>query len=104
MRILRIENSKKPNGVEINALMGEAEFRQLLGYLDNLCVFATKTIIEPATAIKTGARHSYAKYLLFPVKLRREFKTHDFDFEKIVCGTVKYREKLYVIYEVPRKI
>ena len=36
MKILKIENSKKSNSIEINAIMGEIEFRQLLGYLDNL--------------------------------------------------------------------
>ncbi|MDA2934367.1 hypothetical protein MYX82_08485 [Acidobacteria bacterium AH-259-D05] len=104
MRILYIENSKKPNGIEIRGLLGDAEFKQLVGNLDFLCVFATRTIIERATCIKTGARHSFAKYLLFPVKLRRQFKTDQFDFEKMNCGFVHYRDKVYVIYEVPRKV
>ena len=103
MRILYLEASKKPRGVEIKALLSDTEFNQLLSNLDNLCVFATKTINEPATAIKTGARHSFAKYLLFPAKLRRQFKTDDFDFENVTCGAVKYKDKLYVIYGVPRK-
>ena len=103
VRILRLENSKKPNGIVITALLGDAEFKQLVGDLDNLCVFARKTIGERATAIKTGAKHSYAKYLLFPVKLRRQFKADEFDFQKIGCGSLKYRDKLYVIYEVPKK-
>jgi hypothetical protein len=103
LRILNLEASKRPRGIEIKALLSDTEFGQLLSQLDNLCVFATQTITEPATAIKTGARHSYAKYLLFPVKLRRQFKTDDFDFEKVECGAVKYRDKLYVIYGVPRK-
>ena len=104
MRIVKVKNSDKPNAVEIKALMGDAEYQQLIGHLQELCVFATRTIAERATCIKTGARHSFAKYLLFPVKLRRAFKTDEFDFDKIVCGTVKYREKLYVVYEVPRRI
>ena len=104
MRIVKITNSDKPNGIGIIGIMGSAEFEQLVGALDFLCVFSTKTIVERATAIKTGARLSHAKYLLFPVSLRRRFKTDEFDFEKIVCGSVRYRDKLYVIYEVPRKI
>ena len=104
MKILKITNGSKGDAVEIQALLGSAEFDQLIGTLDHICVFATRTITERATAIKTGARHSYAKYLLFPVSLRRRFKTDEYDFEKIKSGTVKYRDKLYVIYEVPRKI
>lgn len=103
MKIIHLENIKKIRGVEIRAIIGNAEFLQLLGNLENLCVFAISTISEPATSIKTGARHSYAKYLLFPVKLRRQFKTDDYDFEELTCGTVKYKDKLYVIYGVPRK-
>ena len=72
--------------------------------MSNLCVFATSTIGEPASAIRTGARHSYAKYLLFPVTVRRQFKTDKFDFKNIVCGTLRYKDKLYVIYEVPKKL
>jgi hypothetical protein len=103
LRILYLQASKKPRGIEMRALLSDTEFGQLLSQLDNLCVFATQTITEPATAIKTGARHSYAKYLLLPVKLRRKFKTDEFDFERITAGAVKYRDKLYVIYGIPRK-
>ena len=103
MIIIKLQKSTKPRGIEVRALMSDVEFEHLLGHLDHLCVFATKTISEPATTIKTGARHSYARYLLFPVRLRRQFKTDEFDFERISCGTVKYREKLYVVYAVPRK-
>ena len=98
-----MENSRKPNGIIVTALLGNAEYEQFLGNLDNLCVFARRTITERATATKTGARHSYAKYLLFPVKLRRKFKTEKFDFQKITCGKLIYKDKLYVIYEIPRK-
>lgn len=101
--ILHLEQSQKPGAVEVRAIMDDAEFEQLVGNLDNLCVFSTKTITETASAIQTGARHSYAKYLLFPVRLRRQFKTDDYNFEKIVCGAVKHGSKLYVIYEVPKK-
>ena len=103
-RILYIEDSKKPRGVEIKAIMGLPEFEQLVGSLENLCVFACKTITEPASVIKTGARHSWAKYILFPVKLRRKFETTDFDFENLTCGTVEYKDKLYVVYGMKRKV
>ena len=103
MRILTFRDSRKPKGIEISALMGVPEFAQLAGNIENLCVFATKTITEPSSVIKTGARHSYAKYLLFPVKLRRLFKGTDFEFEKIVCGTVEYKDALYVVFGVRRK-
>ena len=83
--------------------MGDTEVEQLLGRRENLAVFATETIDEPATAIKTGARHSFAKYLLFPVKLRRQFKTDGYDFDNLSCGVVKYRDSLFIIYGLQRK-
>ena len=103
MRIIKVENSRKRNAVKIRAIMGTAEFEQLCGSLHELCVFATKTLQESATAVKTGKRHSWVKYLLLPVKLRRQFKTAEFDFDKIECGVAKYRDRLYVIYGVGRK-
>ena len=103
MRILNLENSKKPRGIEIKALMSDTEFGQLLSNLDHLCVFATNTVDKPAKAIKTGARHSAAKWLLVPIALRRQYKTSEFDFDDVTCSAVRYRDKLYVIYGVPKK-
>lgn len=103
MRILNVEDSKKKHGVIIRAIMGEPEFKQLVGNLDNLCVFATKTLTEPATFIKTGARHSFAKYLLLPVALRRKLKTDEFDFEQLACATIEYKDKVYVVYGVGKR-
>jgi hypothetical protein len=100
---LDLKNSSKPNGVKIIGLMGSAEFKQLNGELNNLCVFATEAISEPTTIKKTGARHSYASYFLFPVKMRRQFKIEDYDFDKLRCGKVEYKDRLYVVYGVPKK-
>lgn len=102
MKILNLIDNTN-NGVTIKAKMGTHEFEQLLGNLDNLCTFATKTINENATYIKTGSKHSYAKYLLFPVKLRRKYKANEYDYEQMQCGTIEYKQKLYVIYEVPKQ-
>ena len=104
MKILSLEESGQPGSVVIKSTMGVPEFEQLIGRLDNLCVFATKTVNEPASFTKTGARHSWAKYLLFPVTLRRRFRTDHFDFEKLTCSTVLYKDGLYVIYKVPGKM
>jgi len=98
LRILSVEDGKKRKGI-----IGVPEFEQLAGNLDNLCVFATKTVTEPSSVIKSGKRSQFSKYLLFPVALRRKFKTTDFDFEKLVCGVVEYKDALYVVYGVGRK-
>ena len=103
MKILSVENGSKTKGVEVRALMGTHEFAQLVGNIDKLCVFATITVCEPASTIKTGARHNHAKYLLFPVRLRRKFSATEFDFDKVSCGTVMYGETLFVVYGVCRK-
>jgi hypothetical protein len=103
MKILKMENREDKDGVIIEALIGNGEFRQLAGYLDWLVSFSANTISEPARAIKTGARHSYARYLLLPIKIRKRFKVDTHDFENIKCGAVEYRDMLFVIYGVPNK-
>lgn len=103
MRIISLEDGHRPHGMEIRAAVSNIEFRQLDGNLDNLCVFATRTISEPSSAIKTGARHNYAKYLLLPVRLRRQFRTDSYDFDELRCGAMTYKDKLFVIFAIPRK-
>ncbi|MBI4454748.1 MAG: hypothetical protein HY644_02495 [Acidobacteria bacterium] len=103
MRILKVEKTAEPHVVRITAVLGETEFEQLAGNLDHLCIFSTKTICEPSRATRTGARHSWAGWLLFPKCLQRQFKTENFDFERIKCGVVKYLDKLYIVHEVSRK-
>ena len=93
----------KKNGVIINALLGSSEFKQLEGYLENLVLFAVKAIDEPTKAIKTGARHSYARYFLLPIKIRRAFRTDTHDFENIKCGAVEYKDSLFVVFCLDRK-
>ena len=103
MRILKLEENKKNNGVIIKALLGTGEFTQLGGHLKNLVLFAVKTIDEPTKAIKTGARHSYARYFLLPICIRKRFKTDTHDFENIKCGAVEYKDGLFVVFRLPRK-
>ena len=104
MMILHLERNTDPGFVEIRASMEDDEFEQLLGNLDELRVLAAKTITEPASVVQTGARHSYAKYLLFPVRVRRQFKRDGYDFDKLRCEAVKNRDKLYVSFEVGRRV
>lgn len=103
MRIIYLAKSQKPHGVEVKAIMSDVEFAHLEGRLENLCLFSTEAIKEPATATRTGAKHNAVKWLLFPATLRKKFKADDFDFEKVTCGTIKYRDKVYVIYAVSVK-
>jgi hypothetical protein len=103
LKILRVDDGKRQNAVEIHAILGAPEFEQLLGSLDSLCVFATKTITEKSSVIKTGARHSFAKYLLLPVSVRRKIKSDEYDFENIKCGTVRHRDTIYVVYGIAKK-
>lgn len=101
IEILSLQNDK--NEIEIKATLAESEFDQLSSSLNNLCVFAIKAINEETKCIKTGARHSHAKYFLFPKALRRKLNTSDFDFEKLTCGAVEFMDKVFVIYGVERK-
>ncbi len=101
MQIWNITKSKEPGGFDVKGLLGGAEFKQLAGNLQDLCVFSRSTITKPTSAIKTGARHSYAKYLLFPSALRRQFKTEAYDYGRLRCGVLRSRDSVYVIYAVP---
>jgi hypothetical protein len=51
----------------------------------------------------TGGRKNYAKWLLLPSCIRRDYTAHDYDFENLTCAAVEGDEKLYVIYAVPKK-
>ena len=103
LRILNFEQQKNTGGVKVTAMMSMPEFQHLVKNLDKIGTFDKSTVIEPASTVKTGAKHSYAKYLLFPVKLRRQFQTDSFDFDKLACGALAQEDTLYVIYRVPRK-
>jgi len=80
-----------------------SEFKQLEGELNVLCTFSPDAIREPARANKTGARHSSANWLLFPVTLRRRYKSSNYDFENITCGTLDFLDNIFVVYKVPKK-
>lgn len=103
LKILNLRKSPASDVVDIDGRMEGEEFKQLGGELDNLRLFASTLITEAASVIQTGAKHQFATYLLFPIKLRRRYKTDDFDFRKAKCGTFTNRDKLYVVYEVPSK-
>jgi len=92
-----------PKTLEVTTRVQKQEFAQLLGCLDDLCVFSTSTIKEHASAIKTGARHNWAKWLLFPRKLRRKFKASEYDFTNLCCGAIENGDRLFVIYGVQKK-
>ena len=103
MKIVDISNGTKRSAVRVTALLGAEEYRQLAGHLDNLFVFCTQIAKQQTSVTKTGARHSYAKYLLFPAKLRRLFPTESYDFSRVRCGTATYKDELIILYRVPKK-
>lgn len=103
MRIVNVNNDRVPEGIDIHADISPEEFEQLGGELEDLKVFARQTLEDPASIIRTGAKNTYAKYLLVPSRLRKEHPTTRYDFDRVRCGLLKDEEWLYVIYAVPRK-
>ena len=101
MRIQRIQLSKKPGGLDIKALLGTAEYRQLQGRFLDLRIFSRSSLTLSASVVKTGSKHSYTKYLLFPVALRRKFRTDACNFDRVRCGVIRHKDSLYAIYEIP---
>lgn len=88
MKIIKLEQSKKPRAIEIRAILGDTEFGQLLGALDELCVFSTADVKEPAGIIKSGKRSQFAKYALIPISIRHDHKTDEYDFSQLKAGAV----------------
>lgn len=102
MKIL--EFSRNANStIILKVLAGEPEFRHLNGHTDHICMFATQTIEEPSKTTKTGARHSFAKWLLLPVKLRNKFEKDEYDYAKIEAGYVEYQEGIFIIFRLNKK-
>ena len=92
-----------PAQVIIRGSMSEDEYRRLLGHLDELCVFARRTIAERASVTKTGARHARAKWLLVPKAIRAKFRGDEFDFDKVFCGAVEHNGAVCIIFTAPRR-
>jgi len=67
-------------------------------------MFAIQTITEPVKATKTGARHSFAKWLLLPKKLRSNYNADDYDYEKVKAGYVEFKDSVLFIYRVRKKL
>jgi len=94
---------KSDNKAVIKTLAGEPEFRHLRGFTDHICMFATQTIDQPSKITKTGARHSFAKWLLLPVKLRNKFESSEYDYGRIKAGYVEFQNSVYFIFRVDKK-
>lgn len=101
MKILEFSQNAN-NTIVLKVLVGEPEFRHLRGFTDQICMFAIQTIDEPAKATKTGARHSFAKWLLLPAKLRAKFETEEYDYSEVRAGFVEYKDSVFFIYRVSK--
>ncbi len=97
MDIIGMEDRKDRDRIIVRAVMNREEFERLQGRLDDLVVFSPDTINVSASAIKTGARHNHSKYLLLPVKVRRDIKMNPL-FEVIQCGLIYGPLGKYVVY------
>jgi len=102
LKILSVEDGSKHHAIIVKAILGTHEFAQLQGNITDICVFATHTIDVRATFTKTGARHSHAKYLLLPAALRRRLPKNDYDFKRLTCGMVHYKDELFIVYRIPK--
>ena len=103
MRILRLENCDKESGVILRVQVGEPEFPQLQGCLSNICLVGLNTGKEPIKVTKTGAKRSYAKWFLVPVKMRVQYNTEEFDCENTQLGCVEYSDKVLFLYVVGKR-
>jgi hypothetical protein len=103
IKITSIRNTGNGGSMEITALLGPSEFKQLRGFLANICVFPTEMETMPASFTKTGSRHNNAKWLLLPRQIRKQLTLDEFDFSELRCASVSYRDMIFVVYGVPKK-
>ena len=89
------------NDIILSLKTSKAEFRQLGGNVCDLCMFSVQTISEPVRAIKTGARHHCAKWLLLPACMRAKYK--NLDYNSMKCSCLEYGEHVFFIYAAHRK-
>ncbi len=73
-----------------------------MGHVDDLIVLAPKTITEPSSITRTGAKHNRAKWLLVPKNVRRQFKCEDFDCDRILCGLSAASTLLCITFILPK--
>jgi len=104
VKILELNQKNADNSIVLKVLVGEPEFRHLKGYTDQICMFSTQTINEPVKITKTGAKHSFAKWLLLPVKLRNQFETGKYDYNNVKAGFIHYKDCVFFIYKVGKKV
>jgi hypothetical protein len=103
VQITHVKRREGHSAVEITALIGSEEFRQLKGELSHLLIFPVQLVSERATYTKTGNRHNFAKYLLLPKHVRRQVPCAEFDFGQMHCAAVQGDGCKFVIYCVPGK-
>ncbi len=102
MRIETVENTS--DGINISGHLIQEEFRQLAGELDPLSIFSPQTLSIPTAYTKTGARKSYAKWLLLPKPLRNDYKAKEYNFDNMMCGKLESLENLFIIYKIPKRL
>lgn len=95
---------KEQKKIEIKLLAEEEEFRQLLGHLHRIRMFETDLLKEHSWCIQSGAKHNRVRYFVVPVKLRKKYKTTEYDYKKLSCGTIESKDDLFYIYKVPKKM
>ena len=102
MKILECDHRDTSESVLIRALTGDAEYRQLQGHSEQICLFASSLINIPIKTVKTGARHNYAKWFLVPVKLRSRFTADKYDYKNVKGGLIHYKDSVFFIYRIKK--
>ena len=89
------------NDIILSLKTSKEEFKQLGGNVCDLCMFSVDSISVPVKAIKTGARHHCAKWLLLPACMRARFK--DIDYNSMKCSCIEHGEYVFFIYAAKKK-
>ena len=88
-------------GILLKLKATKKEYKQLKGDICNLCMFSADAVSQSVKAIKTGARHNMAKWLLLPVCIRSKYKCIDYD--KVQCACLEQGDRVFFIYAARRK-
>lgn len=104
MEIVDYSKRKNERNVRAEVVLRLEEFEKLVGSFESVSVIPNNLESKKSAYIKTGKRHTAAKYLLFPASLRKKYTTGVYDFEEITCQILEDGNKLNIIFSLPRKL
>lgn len=102
LKIVEFYRDITTKSIQMKVLIDDLEFRHLNGYVEEICLFAVKTIDCPTKITRTGARHNHAKWILVPKKLRSLLPSPDYNYDNVKVGFLEFKDSVFLIYRIDK--